>query len=438
MPASEAPTASPATDSHAVPMSELLGQDGSLALRNATVQFHEAADALHLADGLRERLCRPERIIAVSLPTRMDDGTWGHFTGFRVQHSTARGPAKGGLRYHPEVQLGEVVALAMWMTWKCAVVSIPFGGAKGGIACDPRQMSLSEQERMTRRLVDRLAECIGPELDVPAPDVYTNPQVMAWIMDEYSKLRGCATPGVVTGKPVAVGGIVGRDGATGRGVAHCVLWALERLELTPQDCSVVVQGFGNCGTWACRHLREAGCRTVAVSDSKGGVYNSKGLDLEALSAHKREAGTVATYPGGERVTNEELLALPCDVLVPAALENQITEVAADRVRARLIAEGANGPTTPEGDAVLAARGVTVIPDILANAGGVTVSYFEWVQNLQGYHWSEDQVRDRLASTMQSAFDEVWSRAAQAGTTMRHAATTLAVERVAEAVTLRGL
>jgi len=420
------------------PLQELMGSEASPVLYHAVAQFRQAAEDLSLDTGLREKLSRPERILAISIPTRMDDGSWRYFTGYRVQHSTARGPAKGGIRYHPEVNVGEVMALAMWMTWKCAVVRIPFGGAKGGVACDPRTMSEGELERMTRRFVAGLAECIGPETDIPAPDVYTNPQVMAWIMDEYSKRHGCAAPGVVTGKPTALGGIVGRDGATGAGVAHCVLWALEQLGLPAEGCRLAVQGFGNCATWACEHLQAAGCKTIAVSDSRGGVHNPKGLDTDAVMTHKLQTGTVATFPGGEQVTNDDLLTLECDVLIPAALENQITAGNAGQIKARVVAEGANGPTTPDADQVLHDRGIVVLPDILANAGGVTVSYFEWVQNQQGLYWSEAEVAERLASTMSRAFTEVWTAGEKDRTDLRRAATKLAVARVAEAISLRGM
>lgn len=349
-----------------------------------------------------------------------------------------RGPAKGGIRYHPDVTLDEVKALAMWMTWKCAVVNIPFGGAKGAVVCNPKEMSKGELERLTRRYTTELMIFLGPEKDIPAPDVYTDSQTMAWIMDTYSMNVGYSVPSVVTGKPLSIGGSRGREEATGRGVVLTILEAIKELGIPKEGATVAVQGFGNVGGTAVRLLCREGFKVVAVSDSHGGTYNSHGLDVDALSEHKREAGTVVGFPGGEDITNEELLALKCDVLVPAALENQITEENADNVQAKILAEGANGPTTPEADLILYDKGVFVIPDILANAGGVTVSYFEWVQSIQEFFWSEDEVNARLKDIMVRSFHEVYDVHREEKVDMRLAAYMLAVGRVAEAFHTRGL
>ncbi len=407
-------------------------------LANALLQLQRAADALKLEEWILRILRAPQRVLTASIPVPMDDGDVVVFTGYRVQHNTARGPAKGGIRYHPRVDLDEVVALAMWMTWKCAVVDIPFGGAKGGVVCDPKAMSERELERLTRRFVSELMEFIGPERDIPAPDVYTNPQVMAWIMDEYSRNKGYSVPGVVTGKPVEIGGSRGREKATGRGCVCCLLEALDRLQMPAAGCRVAIQGFGNVGSSVAEFVVEAGAKVVAVSDSRGGTYNPNGLDVAALIAHKRNSGTVADFPEGDTITNEELLTCECDVLVPAALENQITRPIAEKLQARVVAEGANGPTTPDADEVLQDRGVLVVPDILANAGGVTVSYFEWVQALQEWYWSEDTVDRYLRARMKRAFGEVWHEMDKRGGSMRDAAMRIAVARVAQAVRYRGI
>ncbi|RMG47478.1 MAG: Glu/Leu/Phe/Val dehydrogenase [Acidobacteria bacterium] len=406
--------------------------------QSALKQFNRAADILDLDDGLRKILSTPERCLTVAVPIKMDDGRIEVFIGHRVQHNTARGPAKGGIRYHPSVTLDEVKALASWMTWKCAVVGIPYGGAKGGIACDPKRMSRGELERLTRRYTAEISIIIGPEKDIPAPDVYTDAQTMAWIMDTYSMNRGYAVPGVVTGKPLAIGGSLGRHEATAQGCVFVIREAVKALNLPLDRARVVVQGYGNAGSIAARLLHEQGATIIAVSDSRGGILNSKGLDPMKVLAHKQETGSVVEYPGTEAVSNQELLELPCDILVLAALENQITAANAPRIRAKLIAEAANGPTTPEADDILHERGIFVLPDILANAGGVTVSYFEWVQNLQELWWDLEDVNERLEETMVRAFNNVYALHEEKNVDMRTAAYVLAVDRVAEALRLRGL
>lgn len=404
----------------------------------ALSQLDKVAERIGLEEEIHERLRHPRRTLIVTFPVRMDDGRMRIFTGYRVHHSLDRGPAKGGIRYHPNVTLDEVKALAMWMTWKCAVVNIPFGGAKGAVVCNPKEMSRGELERLTRRYTTELMILLGPEKDIPAPDVYTDAQTMAWIMDTYSMNVGYSVPSVVTGKPLSVGGSRGREEATGRGVVLTTLEAMKELGIPKDGATVAVQGFGNVGRTVARLLYREGFRVIGISDSQGGTYNPKGLDVPALTEHKREAGTVVGFPGGEDITNEELLALKCDVLVPAALENQITEENADKVRAKIVAEGANGPTTPEADAILYERGTFVIPDILANAGGVTVSYFEWVQSLQEFFWSEEEVNTRLRDIMVRSFHEVYEVHMREKVDMRLAAYILAVGRVAEAFHTRGL
>lgn len=404
----------------------------------ARQQLEEAAERLNLEPFIYARLKQPRRILAVSCPTWMDSGELQVFEGYRVQYNTDRGPGKGGIRYHPDVTVDEVTALAMWMTWKCAVVNIPYGGAKGGIVCDPRQMSPRELEGLTRRFALEIAEIIGPHRDIPAPDMYTNPQTMAWMMDEYSMLQGHMEPAVITGKPVEIGGSLGRDEATGRGCLHCILEALKHRGVSPEGARVAVQGFGNAGATLAKLIVAYGAKVIAASDTSGGVHNGRGLNVEELLAHKRDTHRVDGFPGADSITNEELLTLECDVLVPAALENVLTEANADRVRAGVIAEAANGPTKPEADAIMDEKGVLVIPDILANAGGVTVSYFEWVQGLQAYWWTEEEVNTRLERVMLTAFGECWHEAETQGVSMRKAAMNIAVRRVAEAVRLRGI
>jgi glutamate dehydrogenase (NAD(P)+) len=400
-------------------------------------QFDEAADRLGLSHATRALLRTPQRELTVNFPVRMDNGEIKIFTGYRVQHNTTRGPAKGGIRFSPHISLDEVRALAMWMTWKCAVVDIPFGGAKGGIICDPAAMSRAEVERMTRRYTDEISILIGPQSDIPAPDMNTNPQVMAWMMDTYSRLQGYAVPAVVTGKPLALGGSKGRLEATARGVQVVTRETLLDLDMQPQRCCVVVQGFGNVGSMTAQLLSELGCTIVGLSDIEGGIYNPRGIDVPLARAHYMKHGSLSTIPDTETVTNEELLELPCDVLVPAALENQLTISNASRIKAHLVVEAANGPTTPEAERILTDRGIVIVPDILANAGGVTVSYFEWIQNLQHIFWSEQEINRRLEEMMQKAYRLVCAKASEQETNLRMGAYLLALARVSEAVEIRG-
>ncbi|MFB9894619.1 Glu/Leu/Phe/Val family dehydrogenase [Planobispora takensis] len=425
------PSTTPATTS---PTTSLI-TPGRQALDSALFQLDQAADRLGLDDGLRTMLATPRRSLTVAVPVRREDGRMDVVQGFRVQHNITRGPAKGGIRFHPSTDIHEVTALAMWMTWKCALVGIPYGGAKGGVAVDPASLTSRELERVTRRYVNEILPIIGPEKDIPAPDVGTDEQTMAWIMDTYSVNAGYPVPGVVTGKPMTLGGSLGRAGATSRGVQIC---ALRALPGSPEGRTVAVQGFGKVGALAARYLADAGCRVVAVSDVTGAVVNRSGLDVDDLRAWVRESGGVYGYRHAEALSHAELLELDVDVLVPAALEGVITEENAPRIRARLVVEGANGPTTPEADRVLADAGVTVVPDILANAGGVIVSYLEWVQNTQAYSWSAGEVEMKLRDLMESAFDAVSAMSAEHGVTLRQAAHIIGVDRVAEAHRLRGL
>ena len=379
-----------------------------------------------------------KKTVEVSVPVSMDDGTVRVFEGYRVVHNVTRGPAKGGIRYHPNVTHDEIKALAMGMTWKCALMGLPFGGAKGGVVCDPKRLSAGELERLTRRYTTEIINEIGPEKDIPAPDVGTDAQVMAWIFDTYSMNVGHSVLGVVTGKPLALGGSVGRDGATARGVLYCIRTALQKEGRRFPDTRVAVQGFGNVGRNLARLLAEEGARVVALSDSNGAVVNSYGLDVPAATVHKAEHGVLAGLPGADEATNEELLELECDVLVPAALEQAISVDNASRIHAHMVCEAANGPTTPGADDVLEDRGILVLPDVLANAGGVVVSYFEWVQGLQEYFWKEYEVNAKLNDIVVRAFEETWSARERFGTSMRTAAYGLAVQRVAEATTTRGL
>jgi glutamate dehydrogenase/leucine dehydrogenase len=404
----------------------------------AMQNFDLAADKLELHPDIRAIIKYPERILEVSLPVRLDSGHIQRFDGFRVQHSTARGPAKGGIRFHPNVTLDEVKALATWMTWKCAVVNIPFGGGKGGVTCSPKDMSQGELERLTRRYAASILPLIGPEQDIPAPDVYTNSQTMAWIMDTYSMTKGYPIPGVVTGKPVPLGGSLGRNEATGRGVYYTTLSAAEHLKIPIKGAKVVVQGFGNAGSIAAHLLDSAQAYVIAVSDSRGCVYNRNGLDVPKLIMYKEKTGQVLGFPGAEEIRPEELLALDCDILIPAALENAIDGDNARTVKAKIIGEAANGPITPEGDTVLEDKGIFVIPDILCNAGGVTVSYFEWVQDEQHLFWEAADVFNRLERVMKTSFAEVLNIRLERKVSMRVAANMLGIGRVAEAVKLRGL
>ena len=401
-------------------------------------QFDEAAELLKLDHGLRVILREVQREFTCHFPVPLDDGSTRIFTGYRVQHNINRGPAKGGLRYHPDVSLDEVKALAMWMTWKCAVVNIPYGGAKGGVIVDPYKLSPNELEHLTRRFATEISILVGPDRDIPAPDVGTNPQVMAWFMDTISRHQGYSVTATVTGKPVEVGGSLGRADATGRGVMINTLAALEKMGRKPFGSRVVVQGFGNVGSVSARLLEEAGCTIVAVSEDYGGVYNPLGLPVKRLLEYRSTNKNLRGFPGAEEVSNQDLLGLDCDILVPAALENQITSRNAREIRAALIVEGANGPTTPEADAILSERGILVVPDILANAGGVTVSYFEWVQDLQSFFWSEHEINQRLESIMSRAFKEVWAIREERNLPLRLAAYLLAVKRVAEATGDRGI
>ena len=373
----------------------------------AQQQLDDVARLVGLNESIHGYLREPKRVLEVSVPVRMDNGVFRMFKGYRVQHNMARGPSKGGIRYHPDVSLDEVKALAMWMTWKCSLVNIPFGGAKGGVICDPKSMSMQELENLTRRFTSEISIIIGPEKDIPAPDVYTTPQVMAWIMDTYSMQKGYSVPGVVTGKPVSIGGSLGRDKATARGCLFVVDEAMRAKGIPFGDARVAIQGFGNAGMHAADLMQKAGYTIVAVSDSQGGVANPKGLDVSGVIAHKTETGSVVGFTGGERISNKDVLEYDCDVLVPAALEKVITAENARHIRAKVIAEAANGPTLPEADRILFDRDIMVLPDILANAGGVAVSYFEWVQDLQETFWEEDEINERLKRKMIRAFKETY-------------------------------
>lgn len=404
----------------------------------AQAQFNTAAEHLNLEAWLREVLRKPKRQVVVAIPTRMDDGSIKVFEGYRVQHNLARGPAKGGIRYHPSVTLDEICALASWMTWKCATVNIPFGGGKGGVVCNPKEMSLLELEHMTRRFASEISFVIGPDRDIPAPDVYTNAQTMAWIMDTYSMTKGSTQLGVVTGKPLQVGGSEGRLEATARGVQFVTREACSEKKIPLKQARIAVQGFGNAGSIAARLLSEDGATIIALSDSQGGIRNDQGLDVQAVVAHKKKTGSLVGYPEADAISNEKLLELECEVLIPAALENQITLENADRIKAKIISEAANGPTTPGADEILHKNGIFLIPDILANAGGVTVSYFEWVQSLQAFFWEERQVNEHLEKVMIRGFREVRAIAREYNVHMRTAAYILAVGRVAEATRIRGI
>ncbi len=404
----------------------------------ALQQFKVAADVINLDDGLRQILSSCKRELTVNFPVKMSNGDIRVFTGYRVQHNLARGPAKGGIRYHQDVTLDEIKALAMWMTWKCAVVRIPYGGAKGGVVVNPKELTLRELENLTRRYASEISILMGPERDIPAPDVNTNPQVMAWIMDTYSMHHGYSVPAVVTGKPVNIGGSEGRVEATGRGVTYVAQEACRKLGIDPKGSTVAIQGYGNAGSVTAKLLQEVGCKIVAVSDSRGGIYNPRGLDPGAVLRVKEESGSVTAFPDADRISNEELLELDVDILVPAALEGQITGRNADRVRAKVIVEAANGPTTPEADRILFDKATFLIPDILANAGGVVVSYFEWVQDLQSFFWSEDEVNHRLQQIMSRSFEEVYAMARERNIDMRTAALAIAVRRVADATRTRGI
>ncbi len=407
--------------------------------RLAVAQFDQAAEAMKLDPNLRERLKLPQRSMVVSLPVRMDDGRVEVFTGYRVQHDSARGPCKGGIRYHPGVNLGEVAALAMWMTWKCALAGLPYGGAKGGIQVAPKKLSRAELQRLTRRYAAEIFPLIGPDKDVPAPDVGTDAQVMSWIMDTYSQQVGYAVPGVVTGKPLSLGGSLGREEATGRGVVYVTLEALRHLNLPIEQATVAIQGFGNVGSHTALIMQQQGARVIAVSDVSGGIYNANGLDVpELIRRYRGRDQTLRDTKLGEAITNDELLQLDCTVLVPAALSEQITDKNAARLRCRILAEGANGPTTLDADRILEEKGVFIIPDILANSGGVIVSYFEWVQDLQRFFWSAADIQRRLQDIITSAFQRTLHFSTERRTSMRMAALMSGIDQVAQAHLERGL
>jgi len=406
--------------------------------QNALKQLASAAKILKLDPGVHEMLATPKKILTVSLPVKMDNGKIKVFTGFRSQHNDFRGPFKGGIRYHPDVTIEEVKALSMWMTWKCAIVDVPFGGGKGGIICDPKRLSADEKERLTRRYAYAISEIIGPGKDIPAPDVYTTGKEMAQIMDVYSIMHGQAEPAVITGKPIPVGGSQARNVATGLGVAYCVREAAKKIGLRLKGARVVIQGFGNAGTFSAEYLEKMGAKVIAVSDSKGSIINTKGLDSKKVLDYKNKHGSVVGYPGSKKISTEQLLTTSCDVLVPAALENQITPQIARNVDCKIIAEAANGPTTPEADEILHKDKIMVIPDILANSGGVCISYLEWVQNLQRYYWTFDEVAGKMEKHIVRGFNDTYALSKKHNVDMRKASMVLAVGRVLEAYDARGL
>jgi glutamate dehydrogenase (NAD(P)+) len=420
-------------------MSEPTGNNTINPFSVALKQLDEASKIIGIDKGMHDVLAQPKRILIVSIPTRMDNDEIHVFTGFRSQHNDARGPFKGGIRYHPQVSIDEVKALSMWMTWKCAIANIPYGGGKGGIICNPKQMSTGELERMTRRYAYAIADIIGPHTDIPAPDVYTGGKEMSWIMDTYSALKGnFVQPEVITGKPLAIGGSLGRNEATGRGLSFTVREAAKKLGINLRAATVAVQGFGNAGQFAAQLLEEMGAKVVAVSDSQGGISNKNGISIGSARAHKEKTGSVVGFPGSNSISNEEILETDCTILVPAALENQITQNNAANVSAKLVAEAANGPTTPEADEILHKNKIMVIPDVLANSGGVTVSYFEWLQNLRREYWTEEQVNSMLDKKMTEAFSDVYDTHDKYQVNMRKASIALAVGRVTEAIKTRGL
>jgi glutamate dehydrogenase (NAD(P)+) len=411
----------------------------SPVFRMACQQFDLVADLLDIPDSARDRLKFPKRSVSVAMPVRRDDGSVSVFMGYRVQHHLTLGPTKGGVRFHPEVTLGEVAALAMWMSWKCALTGLPYGGAKGGVTCNPRELSTAELERVTRRYTQELIPFIGPQIDIPAPDMGTNEQTMAWMMDTYSLQSGHCVPAVVTGKPVGLGGSLGRREATGRGVAYLVSRAMDTLGIAASGATAVVQGYGNVGSIAASTMARQGIKILAVSDAYGGLYNPKGIDLQKLDEHVAKTRSVVGFDGAEPITNEQLLLISCDVLVPAALERQITAENAAKIQCRILAEGANGPTTPEADAIIAQRPeIFLIPDILCNAGGVVVSYFEWVQDLQSFFWDEGEVMSKLYRILEQSFMQTVNFAKKRGVSMRLAALSLGIQRVHEAKQMRGL
>jgi len=403
----------------------------------AQEQLDMAAKLLNLDPAVHSLLREPKRVLEVTFPVRMDNGQVRTFKGFRVQYNDARGPCKGGIRFHPQETLDTVKALAAWMTWKTACVGIPLGGGKGGVICNPKQMSRGELERLSRAYIDAIEAIIGPELDIPAPDVYTDPQIMAWMMDEFAKIRGYNAPGVITGKPIPLGGSQGRGDATARGAVYTIREATKKLNIPLRDATAAIQGYGNAGSYAAILLEDMGARIIAASDSRGGILNERGLDPHAVLQHKQKTGSVVGFPGAKAITNEALLEEECDVLVPAALENVITGKNASQIKAKIVAEAANGPTTPEADEILFKNKVFDIPDFLCNAGGVTVSYFEWVQNIYGFYWPIEEIHDRLDKIMTKAFNDVYEMHVKQNVNMRMAAYMLSVQRVAEAMKLRG-
>lgn len=405
----------------------------------ALKQLDEAANLINLESGMRDVLANPKRVLTVSLPVKMDNGKIRVFTGFRSQHNDARGPFKGGIRYHPQVTVEEVKALSMWMTWKCAIADIPYGGGKGGIICNPKEMSEIELERLTRRYAYSIADIIGPRTDIPAPDVYTGGKEMAWIMDTYSALKGnFGQPEIITGKPLSIGGSLGRTEATGRGLTFTVREAAKKLAVDLKQATVAIQGFGNAGQYAGQLLEDQGAKIVAVSDTRAAVFNKNGLNVEGLRNHKEKNGSVVGFPEAKAISGEEILETECTILIPAALENQITQKNASRISAKIVAEAANGPTTPQADEILFKNKILLIPDILANGGGVTVSYFEWLQNLRREYWTESDVNERLDKNISKAFADVYNTHEKHGVNMRKASTLLAIEKVAEATRIRGI
>jgi glutamate dehydrogenase/leucine dehydrogenase len=405
----------------------------------ALTQLNEVAKVIKLEDGLRQILANPKRVLTVSIPIKMDKGDVKVFTGFRSQHNDARGPFKGGIRYHPQVTIDEVKALSMWMTWKCAIADIPYGGGKGGVICNPKEMSEDEIERLTRRYAYAIADIIGPWTDIPAPDVYTGGKEMAWIMDTYSALKGnFVQPEVITGKPLAIGGSLGRTEATGRGLSFTVREAAKKMKINMKTATVAVEGFGNAGQYAAQFLEEQGAKVIAVTDSQGGIYNKNGLQVGALRKYKEKTGSVHGFAGAKPIGNDDLLEVECSILIPAALENQITKKNAGKISAKVVAEAANGPTTPDADEILYKNKVLVIPDVLANGGGVTVSYYEWLQNLRREFWTESEVNERLDKNITKAFLDVYDAHEKYGVNMRKASILLAVNRVVEALKIRGL
>lgn len=412
---------------------------GSNPYQMALKQLDETAKIINLDQGIHKILSKPKRVLTVSIPVKMDDGSVEVFTGYRSQHNDSRGPFKGGIRYHPQVTIEEVMALSMWMTWKCAIVDIPLGGGKGGIICDPKKLSLTELEKLTRRYAYSIADIIGPQTDIPAPDVYTGGQEMAWIMDTYSALKGnFSQPGVITGKPLTIGGSLGRNEATGRGLSFTVREAAKKRGINMNEATVVVQGFGNAGQFAAQLVEEQGAKVIAVSDTQGAIINKNGFSVNELIKFKNENKTIKGFPGSTEISTKELLSTQCTILIPAALENQITKENASAVNTEIVAEAANGPTTPDADQILYNNKIMVIPDVLANSGGVTVSYFEWVQNLSREYWTEREVNERLDIIMTRAFGQVYDAHDKYNTNMRTASIALAVNRVAEATKLRGV